>query len=258
MENMEKPLKIPAHGLKLATLYYQPEVAGPYPLVILLHGFTGWKEEDHLTALGTALAAAGIAAISFDAPGSGESEGTWAEHYRFSTYWDAALTVREYAIKHLNADPARVGIWGHSMGGLLALELASAEPDKFVALCASEPSSGRPYDNLDEWKRTDSRHFSNSQFPDINLPWAFYEDRLKYFPKRLPSAQNLKVPVLYFSGTKDKLSPAELVRELYDATPGNKQYEEYAMGHGYKKYPDTLAKVTSVTVEFFAAHLLPR
>src|SRR5437868_1067381 len=180
-------------GLRLAALFDAPAAQSPHPLVILLHGFTGWKEEEHLSSLAADLAEAGIAALRFDAPGSGESEGTWAEHYRISNYRTAVHTFRDYAVAHLGADPRRIGIWGHSMGGLIALELASEEPDKFIALCANEPSSGKDYRDLETWKSNDSRHFSNSHFADIDLPWAFYADRMLYNRERLPAAKKLRV-----------------------------------------------------------------
>jgi pimeloyl-ACP methyl ester carboxylesterase len=256
---MNKTLKIPGpKGLNIAAVYHQPSAAGPHPLVILLHGFTGWKEEEHIATLADDLAEAGIAALRFDAPGSGESEGTWAQDYRFANYLAAVLDVRAYATAELGADPKRIAIWGHSMGGLTALITAARHPDLFVALCANELSSGKHgYADIDEWKATNSRHFSNSHFPDIELPYEFYEDRLKGNQARVPSAEALKMPSLFIGGTNDKLVPADSVRDLFTHAPRPKQYAEFEMGHGYKQYPDTLAQVNGVTVDFFKRILLP-
>src|SRR5687768_17569558 len=64
--------------LSLAGLFNSPDVDASqenqvFPLVLLLHGFTGWKEELHLSSLAKGLSAQGIATLRFDAVGSGES-----------------------------------------------------------------------------------------------------------------------------------------------------------------------------------------
>ena len=136
---MTKPLTIPTHlGLNLAAVYHQPAIPGPHPLVILLHGFTGYKEEEHIVTLADDLAAVGIAALRFDAPGSGESQGTWADDYRLTNYIEAVPDVFSYGKTTLNIDPNRVAIWGHSLGGFVALACATRHPDYYVAVCGSQ------------------------------------------------------------------------------------------------------------------------
>jgi pimeloyl-ACP methyl ester carboxylesterase len=242
--------------LNLAADFHQPKGDGPFPLVILCHGFTGDKSEIHVITLADELAKAGIAALRFDSPGTGESEGTWEQDYRLSSYISIIPDVLEYAKAHLPIDPQRVGLWGHSMGGFTALRTAIEHPDLFVAVCASQPSRGRPGfkdEVVEEWRKTGWKRFSNENFPEINLPFEFYEDRTQYDAvKEMPG---LKTPVLFLAGTADKLAPAAQVKAMFEAANEPKQYLEFDAPHDYKRHPALLEKYNSAAVEFFTKHL---
>jgi S-formylglutathione hydrolase len=60
----------------------------------------------------------------------------WARHYRMHSY---ILELRELVPGLLPADPERVGIFGHSMGGHGALTLALRHPDLFRSVSAFAP-----------------------------------------------------------------------------------------------------------------------
>ena len=60
----------------------------------------------------------------------------WAHHYRMHSH---ILELRSLALSELPADPARVGIFGHSMGGHGALMLALRHPDLFRSVSAFAP-----------------------------------------------------------------------------------------------------------------------
>jgi dienelactone hydrolase len=254
---MTKPLTIPDHlGLKLAALFDEPATPGPHPLVIMLHGFTGWKEEPHLAALAADLAAVGIAALRFDAPGSGESEGTWAEHYRLTNYIADVTDVLAYAKANLPIDPHRIAIWGHSLGGFTALAAAVRAPQDFVAVCGCQPSNGWKLATPEvehQWKISGWNTFSNSHFTGIKLPYAFFTDRQQY--NALGVTPQLKIPALFIAGTTDELVKAKNVRAMYDVAPEPKTYLEFPASHDYKKYPDLLRQINAATVKFFQHHL---
>jgi S-formylglutathione hydrolase len=60
----------------------------------------------------------------------------WARHYRMESY---ILELRELVLAQLPADPRRVGIFGHSMGGHGALTLALRHPELYRSVSAFAP-----------------------------------------------------------------------------------------------------------------------
>jgi pimeloyl-ACP methyl ester carboxylesterase len=248
---------IPTHiSLNLAGIYQQPTGNSPRPLVILLHGFTGYKEETHLVDLAERLYQANIGSVRIDAPGSGDSEGTWAEDYRLSNYVTVLPDIHKYAVTRLNADPRTIGVWGHSLGGFVALASAARHPDLFAAMVGSQLSSGHKMIGQQEettWRTTGWAHFRNSHFPDINLPYAFLQDRQQY--DALIEAPKLKVPSLFIAGTKDVVVTAASVKAIYEAAPQPKTYLEFPAAHDYKRDPQSLAAINKATIDFFVLTL---
>ncbi|RZA31228.1 MAG: S-formylglutathione hydrolase [Lysobacteraceae bacterium] len=64
------------------------------------------------------------------------TEPQWSRHYRMYSH---ILELRELVLAQLPADAARVGIFGHSMGGHGALTIALRNPDLFRSVSAFAP-----------------------------------------------------------------------------------------------------------------------
>ena len=64
------------------------------------------------------------------------TEAPWSKHYRMYSY---ILELRELLVAQLPLDPARIGIFGHSMGGHGALVLALRNPGLFRSVSAFAP-----------------------------------------------------------------------------------------------------------------------
>lgn len=60
----------------------------------------------------------------------------WAKHYRMYSY---IHELRELVVKELPVDGARLGVFGHSMGGHGALTMALKRPDVFRSVSAFAP-----------------------------------------------------------------------------------------------------------------------
>ncbi len=103
-----------------------PDGDGPHPLVIMAHGFGGLKEWSIPVVAGV-FVEAGIAALAFDYRNFGDSDGLPREEVDSPGQiedWRSAIT---FATTLPEVDPARIGIWGTSLGGKNVLIVAALE-----------------------------------------------------------------------------------------------------------------------------------
>jgi pimeloyl-ACP methyl ester carboxylesterase len=123
--------QLPSHGAMLNALVYVASGAGPHPVVILLHGFPG--NEKNLD-LAQAIRRAGWDVLYFDYRGSWGSPGDFSFTHCIEDTQAAIAYVRDPAnAKKLRADPARIVLIGHSMGGFMA-NFAGAQDSKIAAV----------------------------------------------------------------------------------------------------------------------------
>lgn len=103
-----------------------PEGPGPHPVVILAHGFGGVKEWT-IPELADTLVGVGIAAIAFDYRNFGDSDGCPREEVDHCGQIDDFLCAIAYASTVPELDPARIGLWGTSLGGRNVLAAAAID-----------------------------------------------------------------------------------------------------------------------------------
>lgn len=131
-----------AARLTLAGTLTVPHGEGPFPAVVLVHGSgpldRNQEVMDHklFLVLADHLSRRGIAVLRYDKRGIGKSSGV----YDGATSFDFASDA-EAAVRYLRSRPevagGRVGIVGHSEGGLIAPLVASRDPALgFVVLLA--------------------------------------------------------------------------------------------------------------------------
>lgn len=241
--------------MSLAGLLDVPS-GGCFPLVLLLHGFTGWKEEEHISSLAENLCGQGVGTLRFDAPGSGESEGTLADHYRMTNFLASVGDVVDFVEREFGEVVEDLGIWGHSMGGFVAIASA-CQRGGFSAVCGSQSSVGkRAFSDgeVKSWQKTGWAAFANDHFDEFELPYDFYVDRQQYDIFKV--IDELTAPLLLIAGTNDTVAPASRVRAIYDAANDPKTYLEFPADHEYKNDPNQLAAINAATVEFFVHNLL--
>jgi hypothetical protein len=119
-------------GTVVGTLAMPTHVRGRVPAVLVLHGFTGNRDE--LPIVGTdefmytrtarVLGEAGIASLRIDFRGSGESDGTFDET-TFTGQISDALAAVDYLDRHRRVDD--IGVLGLSQGGLVGSATAAAD-----------------------------------------------------------------------------------------------------------------------------------
>ncbi len=116
-------------GIRLNAKLEMPEqIAERCPLVIIIHGFTGHMEEQHLLAAAETLRGLGCATLRVDMYGHGNSDGEFRNHTLFK-WMSNAMTVIDYA-RGLDF-VTDIYLCGHSQGGLNVI-LAGALKHEFI------------------------------------------------------------------------------------------------------------------------------
>ena len=147
-----------ATGTPMRFSVFVPQASGPVPYLIWLSGLT--CTEDNFTTKAGAYAAAakaGVAIVAPDTSPRGEGvaddpaydlgqgagfyvdavQAPWAPHFRMETYVVTDLISAVEGAFPL--DPARRGMFGHSMGGHGALTLTLRHPERFKSVSAFAP-----------------------------------------------------------------------------------------------------------------------
>jgi len=132
--------QLPSHGSLLNAFVYVAAGAAPHPMVILLHGFPG--NERNLD-LAQALRRAGDDVLFFDYRGSWGSPGDFSFTHSIEDTQAAIAYVRDPVnAARFRADPARVILVGHSMGGFMARYAAGHDPNIAATVLISGSALG--------------------------------------------------------------------------------------------------------------------
>jgi pimeloyl-ACP methyl ester carboxylesterase len=125
-----------SEDVELAGTLTLPKGPGPHPAVVLMSG-SGPQDRDEslrpvaairpFALIAEALTTAGVAVLRYDDRGVGHSTGVYAEATIEELAADGGAAV-EYLRGRNDIDPARVGLLGHSEGGLYAAMLAARDP----------------------------------------------------------------------------------------------------------------------------------
>jgi hypothetical protein len=183
--------------------------AASRPWVIFLHGNDSTIASRLNILHDERLSALGLNVLAPEYRGFGGVEGTPSE-----TGLDAdARTAYDYLRRELHADPARIVIYGWSLGSAVAVDLASHVEEAAVIL------EGAPASIV-----------------------AIGQQRYPFFPIRLlirnPFESIRKIdrvgsPVLFLHSPEDEIIPIEEGRKLFDAAPQPKRFVEVRGGHVY-------------------------
>lgn len=140
----------------------------------------------------------GFSIMLVDYRGYGLSEGAFPSEAQ--VYEDAESTWH-YLIHTLGVSPDRLFVFGHSLGGAIAIELATRHPDLAGLIIEGAFTS-----MLDMSDRT--KNFSI--FPVNRILTQRFNS--------IDKVRSLTTPVLYVHGTDDEVVPADMSQTLYRAT----------------------------------------
>jgi fermentation-respiration switch protein FrsA (DUF1100 family) len=124
---MRTDVEFPADdGVVLRGWRYRPEGNGPWPTIVMAHGYSAVKEM-YLDRFAEVFAAAGLAAIVFDNRSFGASDGEPRQEIdpwqQINDYRDAI----SYAQTLPETDPERIGVWGSSYSGAHVIALGAID-----------------------------------------------------------------------------------------------------------------------------------
>ncbi|MBD2356661.1 alpha/beta fold hydrolase [Tolypothrix sp. FACHB-123] len=141
----------------------------------------------------------GFSVLLIDYRGYGRSGGAFPNENK--VYQDAA-TAWNYLVQHLKISPKDIFIYGHSLGGAIAIDLAVKQPDAAGLIVESSFTSIREV--------ITHRNLFGIFPVDLILTQRFES------VKKVP---NLRVPVLFIHGTADSTVPSFMSQELYAIAP---------------------------------------
>lgn len=221
--------------------------------VFLLHGVGGAKQawRDNLDAI----AAAGYRAIAWDMPGYGDS--AVIHPYTVQGLAQALLAL----IDHTAAD--RNVVLGHSMGGMVAQELAALAPQRVhgLVLSGTSPAFGRadgnwqqqflqdrfaPLDAGQTMAQLAAQLVPTMMAPDADpralrlardvmaaVAPASYRSALRAIVafNRLPDLAHIAAPTLCLAGEHDRNASPMVMRRMAEHIPGAQYLCLHAVGH---------------------------
>ncbi len=134
-------------GLKLSGTLTLPRAGQPFPAVLLVQGGSAFDRDETLfghkpfLVLADHLTRKGFAVLRLDDRGIGKSEGNKMTSSLSDLSGDVLAGVR-YLRQRTDIDSARIGLAGHSLGGVLA-PMAAAESEQ-IAFIVLMGSTGMP------------------------------------------------------------------------------------------------------------------
>lgn len=186
--------------------------------VLLLHGYTGWKEEMYQFAFW--YYGQGYSVLVPDLRCQGESEGDfigmgWTDHYDCELWIDHILA---------QTPEAKIVIHGQSMGAATALIMAgSPEVSEHIAAVVSDSAYTEAYemfgDKITEWFHLPAAPFVDSACLMLRLRGGY---NLRNASPLQAVAQS-SVPTLFIHGDEDRMIDVSMSYELFEAAACEKE-----------------------------------
>ena len=197
-------------GRKITGVMYVPSGAGPFPVIIMAHGYI--PIADYTTGMDSRrespfLASNGYVAIHPDFRNYAGSDSDPDAQANLTAFgWTAdtlnlVTAIQGSALPSL--DKTRLGLWGHSNGGQVGLQTLSLDTS-IRAYVLFAPTSPDAVDNFNRWTRPNAAQTravaAKHGLPDTNP--AFYRGI-----SAGPWFDQAVAPVLIFHGTGDTNTP---------------------------------------------------
>ncbi|NXN77182.1 ABHDD protein, partial [Bombycilla garrulus] len=186
--------------LNLILLRYTGDNAAYSPTIIYFHGNAGNIGHRLPNAL-LMLVNLKVNLILVDYRGYGKSEGEASEE---GLYLDSEA-VLDYVMTRSDLDKTKIFLFGRSLGGAVAIHLASENSHRISAIVVENTFLSIPY--------MASTLFSF--FPMRYLPLWCYKNKFLSYRK----ISQCRMPSLFISGLSDQLIPPVMMKQLYELSP---------------------------------------
>lgn len=214
-----------SEGLKIYALLTVPRGEAPpggWPVIVFNHGFIPpdeYRTTERYVAYVSNLARNGYIVFRPDYRGHGESEGSPTGAYGSPDYVVDVLNAVASMRRFPGADPARIGMWGHSMGGFITLRSMVIDSGIRSGVIWAGVVASYP-DLFERWRRGPSgtpsprRGWRTALLETLGLP----ADQPALWDSISANAflSDLSGPIQLHHGTADASVPHEFSQELYD------------------------------------------
>ncbi len=261
----ERGVTIATPDGRMAGTLSEPEGGPPRALALLLHGYTGARNEIPVAGgegmfarTARAFAERGIATLRIDFLGSGASDGAWADT-RFSHQARDAVRAADWLRAEASAPGLALAGLGYSQGGLVALR-AAARVGPFDRLALWNPvmdpmtTFGRIFGTetiLDGARRADGQD-PGEIVGGTRLRPGFFAELVAADP--IGDAAKADLPLLVVTGRRDPLVPdgAALAGQIAASRRAETRILDLDAGHdlGALREPELLDRVIRCTAAF--------
>lgn len=217
---IEKIVVFKVDGQTVVGTLELPEGRKRPPVVLLLHGFKGSRDELQIPSLNEGIfkraadawAARGLASLRIDFRGGGDSEGAF-EDTTISGQAKDALAALEFLQTEESIDPSRISLVGWSQGGAVASLVAGQTPYPLTAVALWNPLSMPASTMMANFggDTVNAGLASQGDAVPVTMPWglktalkpAYFQDLFSIDP--VAELARYSGPVFVAVGTKDDI-----------------------------------------------------
>lgn len=258
-------------GLKIYGLLTVPAGQQPkegWPVVIFNHGYippSQYRTTEKYVQYIDAFARAGYIVFKSDYRGNGSSEGEPEGAYYSPAYATDVLNALTSVKKYPDANPNKIGMWGHSMGGNITLRDLVVDPKDIRAAVIWGGVTGTYDDLMNNWQKRVRYHPPPNE---LALRNRNRQQLIQKYgtPKENPDAWNLldpnhyltdiTAPIQLHAGGDDEEVPTDFSQGLYDRLKSSgKNVEIYIYPGDNHNISSNLETALQRSVEFFDRYL---
>jgi len=270
----EQVVRFPVDGQNVVGTLNLPDQTTNPPVVLLLHGFTGSRDELEIPSVNEGIfsraarmwAEQGVASLRIDFRGSGESEGAFADTTLDGQIKDG-LSALDYLSRRGDIDKDRMALAGWSMGGAVGAAVAArtAHDLDAVALWAPGTHMAAAITFVLGPDTVINGLAAGDKAIDVVLPWgtkvqlksAFFRSLFSVDP--VAEITGFQGPLLVAVGSNDTVvfpQPAS-GQVLLDYHPGEEQLITWPMDHSFNalQNTETVDRLINETLKFITSHL---